>query len=462
MLFFDELAIADHLQGAVENRLVVPAVVVQRLEVLIEDDVIVGEVVGPQEVAAPDLGPFDPELVGGEVEQPFDDEDAVLPAGATVGRHRDLVGEDRLELARVGRHVVRSHGGALAVQRHREAVGIEGAAVVEKGVLQAENPAVGRQRQLGLVNLAALLGRGVEVFPPVLDPFHRPPQLPRQPGDDHLLGIEHHDLRPESATDERSHDTHLSFVETEHRGEAVANRDRCLGGVPDGQPAGTRVPFGNHTPVLDRRRGPPVVDQPPPDDDRCLLPSLFVVTLALDDVGCHVRSDIVVDQRCRVVERPLDIDDGRKRLVVDRDPLRRVLGECPALGHHDSHRLAQMPHLVSCQRYLGALVEDRAFDGRRGNQQRAPLVVVAEIVRGDDRHHALHLACCGDVDATQPCVGMGTPHERHVEHLRELYVIDEQCLSGEQPRILVAAGGASQGSVAHLRFRSQSPRYLSA
>ena len=82
------------LQRLVEHRLVIAAVVFERREVLIDDLVVVGERVGRNEIAPPDLGAVDAQLVRGDVEQPLDHEHAVLAAGAAIGRDDRLVGED--------------------------------------------------------------------------------------------------------------------------------------------------------------------------------------------------------------------------------------------------------------------------------------------------------------------------------------------------------------------------------
>src|SRR6516162_10640001 len=58
--------------------------------------------------------------------------------------------------------------------------------------------------------LRALLRGGEEMFGAVLDPFNGPLESDCHPGQQHLLGIEHHDLGAEAAADERSHHPHLT------------------------------------------------------------------------------------------------------------------------------------------------------------------------------------------------------------------------------------------------------------
>ena len=169
-----ELLVPDHLRGLLERRQIVAAVVNERRGILKDDLVVVRKSVRRDEVAPADLDPVDAELLRREVEQPLDDEHAVLPAGAAHRRHDRLVREDRRELALVVRDVVRTEQRALAVDRNRQAVRIVGARVVEEDVVDAEDAPVLRERHLGVVHLAPLLRRRVEVLLPVLGPLERP------------------------------------------------------------------------------------------------------------------------------------------------------------------------------------------------------------------------------------------------------------------------------------------------
>ena len=60
----------------------------------------------------------------------------------------------------------------------------------------------------------------------------------RHPGQQHFLGIEHHDLRAEAAADERRDHPHLALAQAQHAGQAVADEHRRLRGVPHRQLVG--------------------------------------------------------------------------------------------------------------------------------------------------------------------------------------------------------------------------------
>ncbi len=111
--------------------------------------------------------------------------------------------------------------------------------------------------------------------------------------------------------------------------------------------------------------------------------------------------------------------DGRQRLVVDEDQLGRVLGDVAALGDDDGDRLADVAHLVLGQRHLRARVEDQVLDGRRRDQQRAGLPVVAQVGGSVDGHHAGHVRAPCDVSMPRDAgVGVVAAHEGGVQHAR--------------------------------------------
>ena len=128
--------------------------------------------------------------------------------------------------------------------------------------------------------------------------------------------------------------------------------------------------------------------------------------------------------------------DRRRRAAarVDDDIGQRVLGEVAALGDHQRQRLADVPRLVLGERHLGALVEDDALDRRRRHQQRSRLPIVAEIVGGVDGDHAFASPRRRDVDAPHARMRDLAAHKRRVQQARQLDVVDEERLAGEQAR----------------------------
>ena len=209
LLLPHEARIVDGLERLVQRGLVVAAVVGEGRRVLEQNLVVEGELVRPEQVLTTDLGAVDAELLGREIQEPLDHEHPVLTPGASHRGDDRLVREDRGELAFVARDVVGAEQGALTVDRHGEAVGIVGARVVQEDVLHTEDLAVLRHGELGVVDLAALLRGGEEVLLAILGPLHGAAQPYRRPRDQHLLRVEHHDFRPETAAYERRDHAHL-------------------------------------------------------------------------------------------------------------------------------------------------------------------------------------------------------------------------------------------------------------
>ena len=203
------------------------------------------------------LGRVDPELVGGRLDQPLDEERGLGdperaavgdPAGGLVGvgavgdhvGRRDVVGagddveQAGLELARLG-------------------VGVGVALVGQHVDPQAEHLAVVAQGQLALhVEVAGEPG-GDQVAGAVLDPLDRPPDQQRGRGGDHIAGVDR-DLVAEAAADVGRDDLDLVLGQAgdqrEHRPVGV----RGLGGHVDGGLAGDRVDVGHAAAGLHRGR----------------------------------------------------------------------------------------------------------------------------------------------------------------------------------------------------------------
>jgi len=86
-----ETVIADQVEGFIEDRLVIAAVVFQRCEVLVDDLVVVGERIGRDEMRRLISARSSPSCARGDVQQPLDDENAMLAPGASVRRDDRLL-----------------------------------------------------------------------------------------------------------------------------------------------------------------------------------------------------------------------------------------------------------------------------------------------------------------------------------------------------------------------------------
>ncbi len=399
---------------------------------------VVRKPIRPEEIAFADLHAIDAELARRDVQQPLADEHAMLAAGAAHRRDDRLVGEDGRERAVVVLDVVRAEQRALRVDRDGQPVRIVGAGVEQEHVLDAEDPSVTRQRHLRVVHLPALLRRRVEILLAIFGPFDRPAEPHRRPGHEQLLGVEHHDLRAEAAADKRRHDPDLRLQQPELRREAVANRNRRLGRVPDGELFGLRVPLRDDRTILHRRCRAAVVEQPARDDDVCPRPRGRVVALALDDVGCGVRFEVLVHERRAGSEGGLEVDDRIQRIDVHDDVADRVFGDVPAGGDDHRDRFADVADLLPRERQVRARMKDQVVDRRRRDEERRRLRVLAEVVRRVDREHAGAAARRRRVDRSDARVRVVAAHEGDVRHARQVHVVHEARAAGEQPLVFVA------------------------
>ena len=449
-LFMPECLIADRVQRDVEHRLVIAAVVFQHLKILIDDFIVVRERIGRNQISPPDFGRINVQLMCSEVEQPLHHEYAVLASGTAIRCHRRQIGEDLRKRAVIGGHDIGTEQGTLAVDRHRQPIGIEGAAIVQEHVLDAEDAAVAAERHFCIVNLTALVGGGKKMFMPILDPFDRAVQLHRNPGKQYLFGIKHHDLGPKAAADERRDDANLSFVQPEHAGKAVADEHRRLRRIPDRHLVGAPIPLRDHAAGFDRRGNAVLIPEPPLDDAIGLGRRRCIIALGLADVGRDIGADVVVNQRRSRAETLFHIDHGGKLLEFDVDIVERILGDITALRDHDDQRLADMAGLVLGQRHLGSLVEDDAFDRRRRHQDRAGLPVVAEVAGNIGCDDAGTLQCLENIDLQDSRMRDLAAQKRGVKHPRQFEVIDEQGLAGEKPMVFVAFYGLAEGTSGHV------------
>ena len=95
------------------------------------------------------------------------------------------------------------------------------------------------------------------------------------------------------------------------------------------------------------------------------------------EVGAH----LLVQHRRARLQRLLDVDDGRERLVVHHHRFGRVLGQVAIAGDDDGDGLADEAHLVGGGRIV--------MDGR-GDADAERLARLGHLGAGERADHALH------------------------------------------------------------------------
>ena len=305
-----EAGVVDDLEQLVEARLVVAGVVDRRPAVLEGDADVVGELVGPDEVQAPDLGPVEPELGRDAVHHPLHHERRVRAARAAVGRGRDQVREQRREVVAVVVEPVGARELRRADDRDDQPVRAVGAAVVHEARLEREDAAVLAHADPHVVDLLALVRGADEVLAPVLGPLDRHPEVAGGERDEDLLGIELDDLDAEAAADVGGHDVDLLDVHVEQAAEAAADAGRRLRGVVHQQGA-LLVEARHHGAALERRGGAALDLEAPLEHVRRLGHGGVDVAVLLGHAGDDVVGAVEVHQR-RVRRR------GRRRPAAAR------------------------------------------------------------------------------------------------------------------------------------------------
>ncbi len=171
-----------------------------------------------------------PDLAGGGVHQPLDDEDGLRPARAAIGADRRGVGHHGLGLVMHQRQVVDAglHEGAEHQRNEGAGAGHIGAGATHRAHPIGLYAALGIERELGCRGQVAAMGTAEEFIAAVAAPAHLAAQLDGRIGDDAVFGIEA-GLLAEAATDVADQHPHAFLRPLQHGlGKNVAGRARCL------------------------------------------------------------------------------------------------------------------------------------------------------------------------------------------------------------------------------------------
>ena len=419
--------------------------VVERLDELVQRRVIVPRVDRQtgrdrlrelrDEVAATQLHRVDPELSRQRVHRALDGHRRLGPTGSAVGVGRRRVREHPGAREAVGRDVVRTRVQPGAEQgnprRHELQIGAHGGGQVgpDSGDL-----AVGVRRVLHLLDDVAAVDGGEVSLRPLLGPLDGTSEPPCQREREQLLGVDVQ-LRAKAAADVGRDDAELRLGHAD-RGRCEQSQDvRDLGRSPDRRLAGRGIGLHHDPSRLHRVRDQTrvvvaLLDRRGRVRERCVDFS----GLELPDVA-DVGAELVVDQRCAVLRRRLDVHRCGQRLVVHLDELRRVLRAGARLGDDHGHAVALVPRLFGRERKVRAVLH--VLRHRPGAGQTG-LPVVCEIGAGERGDDALRGARRGNVDALHPGVRVRAADDGHPDHARERDVVDVRSAPPEQGRVLLA------------------------
>ena len=372
------------------------------------------EVLGGEEVAAPDLFRRDVELAAHRVEDRFAHPGLDRPRAAVRDVAR-LVGVDdgrvervRLDPVRVGeqhrdergeeRRGEREHGVRAGVEQHAHA--------------QPAHPPVGVDRGIDFERLFTCVTRDHQVLAARLDPLDRATEDLRGGGERDVVARDLA-LRPEATADVAGADVHVGERDPEQLGERHLEWVRSLVAHLVLELATAGVVGGDRAAGLHRRVRDAVLHVSPRDHAVGGVEHRVDIAPRHDVLGGDVRVELVPERRAGGVGRVLHRDDGRERLVVHVDELGRVGGDRRCLGDDDRDRVADVAHLVR-----GQWPERRDLEVRRADQHHRAGHGRHHVGARDHRDDAGQRARVDRVDTRDARVRVGAAHEHRVGHAR--------------------------------------------
>src|SRR6516165_3213011 len=142
------------------------------------------------EIAAANGNATEAELARGEIDQPLDHENHFRPARAAIRPRRRGIAQGRPRAEMRRRYPVNARHHLNALLHHGEIGGV-GAEIAEIGAAHSQETALVVERQLGFDDEIARLIVAQERLVALDDPFHRPAELARRPGDGCKFRIDH-------------------------------------------------------------------------------------------------------------------------------------------------------------------------------------------------------------------------------------------------------------------------------
>ena len=310
---------------------------------------------------------------------------------------------------------------------------------------------VAAKRQL--VDDVAAVDRRDVVLRTLLRPLHRAAEPLRERDRERLLRVDVQ-LRAEAAADVGGDDADLRLGDSEDELQREAQDVRHLRRRPERDLAG-RADLREDAARLHRVRDQPWLEVAARDDDVGRVDRrLDVVRLELPDVAL-VRPEVRVDERRAVLERLLDVRDGRERLVVDLDELRRVLRERAALRDDDRDAVAlDSAPRRSASGKCGGILMSSVTGQAHGSAPFQSSCEVGSAERGDDTFGA---AGGIEVHAPDARVRVRAADDDHADRAGQSHVVDEVPAAAEQRRVLLALDRGADESGSGLGRRPSTP-----
>ena len=438
---------SGHVERQVQRGLVVTHIVLER------DRRLVGELVGTDEVPAPQLDRIDSGLPGSLVDKPLEEEGRLRSACAPERVHRHRVREHPLHLDVDRRRRVRP-GKEDPVEVRRHAGGECGeirTQVRGRRDTEPEKPALRVECQFRVAQVVASVTVRDERLRALGRPLHRTPEPLGRPGDDDLLGVVV-DLGPEPSAHVGRDDPELALGDPHDEGpEEEPDQVRVLGRREEGVVSRARVVFPDRGARLDRIRDEAVVHDIERDDMlRAPERRLGRLGVAHLPVVADVSGGLLPDERRPVAGRARERRHGRELLILDIDERGRGPGRLAGLRDHRSDLVADVAHAVGREWRVRGLDHRRAVLARdEPPAGKPPDAVVRHLAPCQHRDDTGRLLGRRGVDRDDPRMRQGRAEDVHVGLSGTVDVVGELSPSGEKPVVFLAEHRRSDAVLAH-------------
>ena len=305
---------------------------------------------------------------------------------------------------------------------------------------QADHGPVLFDRQLHFVDLGAALNRAHDILPARFGPLHRTAELPGQVGQQGLFPI-HIELGAESSSDFRRDHAHAVLRDSQHDRNLRAHQVRDLGGGPEGDRFLPGVILCGHRAALHGNGSQALVDQALGDNLVRARKRFFDVAtpfLRKWECECYVVFKLGVHLGGVGLHRRFNVDCRRQRFVLDLHEVGRVPARIPIRRDNGDHRLSHETDRIDRKHGLFWELQPRNRRGARNGTDE-----MRDVLAGQYLHHPRRRLRRLRVDGNDVCVGVDAAYESHIEHSRQLDVIDVSGRSRDQARILCALHSGS-------------------
>ncbi len=296
------------------------------------------------------------------------------------------------------------------------------------------------ERQGRLDNRVARLVVGKEALGAAGQPAHRPPDLFRGNEQRRVFGVAG-GAHAKAAADIAAHDAHPLGRHAEALRDVLAQHEGALRGAGENVAIAGAVVAGQRAARLHRRHDDALVDEPHPRNVRGAGKRLLDVMPVGAGKARPVERDIArrlgPDLRRLRPDRGGDIGHRRAHVIIHQHPLGSIARGRVGFGHHQRHRVADMPHHIAGQRRA------RRHDKPGAVRHRRDARYIAEsssrqICGGQDREHAWERAGGSGFDPADRGEGVRRADKDGVRFAGLSLVVAEPAGAGQQPAVLVA------------------------